>query len=82
MAQPASGKKRASPGISGHFHEIVEKWREPAPCGYVWGMNELHSDALLGGLWTWDPEIDEVSVHDATDEVHDLLRDLMDTLDD
>ncbi|MEM6292979.1 MAG: hypothetical protein AAGA54_17015 [Myxococcota bacterium] len=45
-------------------------------------MNDVHSDALLGGLWTWDPEVDEVSVQDATEDVHDLLRELMDTLDD
>lgn len=45
-------------------------------------MTPHHNDALLGGTWTWDPEKDDVFVQDAPDEMQELLRDLVDTLDD
>lgn len=45
-------------------------------------MNKLHSDALLGGAWSWDAEEDDAYVEDHREQIHDLLRDLIDTLDD
>lgn len=45
-------------------------------------MNDLHSDALLGGMWSWESETDEAIVHDSLDEIHDLLRQMLDTFDD
>ncbi len=46
------------------------------------GMTQLHSDTLLGGTWTCDLENDDVYVQDARDEIHELLQELIDTLDD
>ena len=44
-------------------------------------MNELHSDALLGGTWSWDDD-DDVAFEDHSEQIRDLLRDLVDSLDD
>ncbi len=46
------------------------------------GMDERHSDALLGGMWSWQADDDELSIDDPREQVSDLLRDLIDTLDD
>jgi len=45
-------------------------------------MNELHSDSLLGGAWSWDNDEDDAYVEDKREQIQDLLRDLIDTLDD
>ena len=45
-------------------------------------MNDLHSDSLLGGTWSWDSDEDGVSVEDEREQLRDLLRDFTDTLDD
>ena len=41
-------------------------------------MNELHSDALLGGTWSWETDEDDVYVEDKREQIRDLLRDLID----
>jgi hypothetical protein len=45
-------------------------------------MNDLHSDTLLGGTWSWDSDEDHVYVEDQREQLRDLLRDLTDTLED
>ncbi len=45
-------------------------------------MNDQHRDALLGEMWSWLADDDELSIDDPREHVSDLLRDLIDTLDD
>ncbi len=45
-------------------------------------MNKLHSDALLGAAWSWDADEDDAYVEDRREQIQDLLRALLDPLDD
>jgi hypothetical protein len=50
--------------------------------GNVPRMSPQHSDALLGATWTVDLDEDDVFFHDTTQEIQDLLDELIDVLDD
>lgn len=43
-------------------------------------MSPHHCDSLLGGAWTSDLDDEDVFVRDTSDEIQDLLDELIDAL--